>query len=82
MKGHEPHRLCIVCRKQMNKKDLIRLVNREGVVQVDRDAKMAGRGAYSCIHCIDLVKKNKNGCLNRAFRTGQRLVFKNNVTAY
>jgi len=44
----KPVRTCCSCRKKMLKDDLIRFVWRDGSVQVDREKKMDGRGAYCC----------------------------------
>ena len=44
----KPIRTCCSCKKKMLKDDLNRFVWREGVIQIDTEQKMSGRGAYSC----------------------------------
>jgi predicted RNA-binding protein YlxR (DUF448 family) len=46
---HVPQRTCVVCRKTLDKRMLVRIVNTpdEGVV-VDLTGKRNGRGAYIC----------------------------------
>ncbi|MEY4347671.1 MAG: hypothetical protein RIS43_90 [Actinomycetota bacterium] len=43
---HLPLRTCVGCRKRAALTDLIRLVVVDGVVTVDRDRKVSGRGAH------------------------------------
>jgi predicted RNA-binding protein YlxR (DUF448 family) len=45
---HIPERSCIACREKRTKRELIRLVCRAGVVEIDHKGKEAGRGAYLC----------------------------------
>jgi len=45
---HIPQRTCVACRAIKSNKDLIRLVNNAGVVEVDLTRKKPGRGAYLC----------------------------------
>ena len=45
---HIPQRTCVACRGIKANKDLIRLVNNAGVVEVDLTRKKPGRGAYLC----------------------------------
>ncbi len=52
------------------KKELVRIVrNSEGVMNVDLNGKLPGRGAYICksIECFDTAVKAKR--LERAFRS-------------
>lgn len=71
-KGHEPVRICIVCRNRQHKRALARLVITEGRVMVDERKILPGRGAYLCDNekCLDMAAHNYRNCLNRAFRTG------------
>ena len=51
-----PTRLCIGCRQQHPKKELVRIVRSpEGDFSVDHTGKKAGRGAYICNNkeCFD-----------------------------
>jgi predicted RNA-binding protein YlxR (DUF448 family) len=44
-----PQRTCVSCRKLADKQTLIRLVRTaDGSVEVDREGKKPGRGAYLC----------------------------------
>lgn len=63
-----PVRLCIACRTQKPKKELIRIVkDKEGNISLDFTGKKAGRGAYIC-DSLDCLKKCVKGkILNRAF---------------
>lgn len=65
----EKLRMCIVCREQSDKKELIRIVkNKEGQIFVDKTGKANGRGAYVCKdkECFNKLCKQKS--LNRAFK--------------
>ena len=62
-------RMCIVCRGQSDKKQLLRIVkNRESEIFVDKTGKANGRGAYICKdrQCFEKLCKTK--ALNRAFK--------------
>ncbi len=53
-----------------DKKALIRIVrSKDGVMSVDTNGKMSGRGAYicNCVECFDTAVKAKR--LERAFKT-------------
>ncbi len=70
-----PVRTCIVCRKKYPKRDLVRLVLRDGAAVVDSRQKMSGRGAYVCgSRCMEKAAMNVKGCLDRAFRLGGKPV--------
>jgi predicted RNA-binding protein YlxR (DUF448 family) len=46
---HIPQRSCIACRSKRDKRDLIRVVcNDSGFIEIDKEKKMRGRGAYLC----------------------------------
>jgi len=56
--------------------DLVRLVRRPGgVVVLDPEGNLPGRGAYVCNDesCMNALETNRR--LNRAFRTENRVVF-------
>ncbi|RMF63911.1 MAG: YlxR family protein [Calditrichaeota bacterium] len=62
MRGHQPVRTCIGCRRQRLKRDLLRIVRTPGgAVEIDADAKKPGRGAYLCydLTCFKLAVKRK-----------------------
>ena len=66
---HIPQRSCVVCKNKRDKRELIRLVNTDNVVEVDPRGKKAGRGAYLCsrFECWDTgIQK---GRLDYALRT-------------
>lgn len=63
-----PQRTCIGCNVQKNKNELIRIVmNKEGMIFVDKTGKANGRGAYICnnIECLEKTIKTKR--LERTF---------------
>ncbi len=67
---HVPVRSCIVCRRQADKSELLRIVKTDGEgFTIDPSGKKSGRGAYVCKseQCFDgLIKKR---ALNRTFKT-------------
>ncbi|MCH5153449.1 MAG: YlxR family protein [Clostridiales bacterium] len=56
-----PERMCVVCRQMKPKAELIRIVNSEDGVTVDKTGKLGGRGVYlcKCKECITKALKNK-----------------------
>lgn len=65
----KPERTCIVCNKQTEKKDLLRIVkSKEGIIEVDLTGKKNGRGAYICKNeeCLNKLIKTKK--LEKAFK--------------
>ncbi|MCM1367452.1 MAG: YlxR family protein [Roseburia sp.] len=67
---HVPLRTCVVCRRQADKSEFLRVVRKpDGEIVIDADGRTPGRGAYICRSgsCLrDAVKKR---ALNRAFKT-------------
>ena len=62
-------RMCFICRKTHDKKDMLRIVKTAiGEILIDKTGKACGRGAYICndLGCIEQVKKQK--VLNKAFK--------------
>ena len=55
-----PLRKCVACREMREKKQLLRVVCTEGVIEYDERGKKNGRGAYLC---------RDEGCLSRAIKT-------------
>ena len=51
-----PERMCVICRQMKPKNELIRIVNSDGVVVVDKTGKLNGRGVYLC-KCKDCIAK-------------------------
>jgi predicted RNA-binding protein YlxR (DUF448 family) len=67
---HIPQRTCVACRQARPKRELIRLVRTtDSGVDVDRQGKTAGRGAYLChrLECWEVGLKNHR--LDYALRT-------------
>jgi hypothetical protein len=63
-----PQRTCIGCNTQKDKKDLIRIVmNKEGIISIDRTGKANGRGAYICDNKECLEKMIKSKRLEKSF---------------
>ena len=62
-----PMRTCIVCKKSLPKKELLRVVKSGEEIFLDKTGKANGRGAYICsdVECFNKLKKGK--MLNRAF---------------
>ena len=56
-----PERMCVVCRQMKPKRELIRIVNNNGVIAIDKTGKSGGRGVYlcKCKACIDKALKGK-----------------------
>ena len=49
-KRHHPERSCLACREPRTKGELIRVVRvPNGTVEVDREGRRPGRGAYLCL---------------------------------
>ena len=66
----KPTRTCIVCRKEFEKKQLIRVVkNKDGVISVDLSGKSDGRGAYLCKNKDCARKLRKVKAFDRVFKT-------------
>ena len=58
----QPQRTCMGCNEKKDKKDFIRIVkNKENEINIDRNGKMDGRGAYICdnIECLEKLIKSK-----------------------
>ncbi|MBP3431851.1 MAG: YlxR family protein [Clostridia bacterium] len=65
----EKLRMCVVCRGQSDKKELLRIVkNKDGEIFVDKTGKANGRGAYVCKDWACYEKLCKQKSLNKAFK--------------
>ena len=63
----KPCRMCAVCCEMKNKTELLRIVlNKDGVINLDKSGKMHGRGAYICKNCTTKAEKTK--ALERSFK--------------
>lgn len=63
-------RMCMGCNTKKEKHNLIRIViNKEGIISIDKTGKLSGRGAYICdnIDCLEKVIKSKR--LEKIFNT-------------
>ncbi len=60
--------MCIACKENKPKKELIRVVKVDDTFTLDLTGKLSGRGAYICDSetCIDTCVKGK--FLNKAFK--------------
>lgn len=64
-----PERTCVVCKKVLEKKSLLRIVKTaEGEILLDPSGRKNGRGAYICKDslCFESLKKTKG--LDRSFK--------------
>lgn len=64
-----PERTCVVCKKVLEKKSLLRVVKTaEGEILLDPSGRKNGRGAYICKDslCFESLKKTKG--LDRSFK--------------
>ena len=52
--AHIPVRMCVACRTMKPQHELIRIVNSENGIMIDKSKKLFGRGAYIC-RCADCV---------------------------
>ena len=65
-----PIRTCIVCRREFEKKELLRIVKtKDGNFRADKTGKADGRGAFICRspECFNKLLKTK--FLNKVFKT-------------
>lgn len=64
-----PLRMCIVCRKMLEKKEMIRVVlTPEGEIEIDETGKKSGRGAYICTDPACIAKCSKSKAVTRNFK--------------
>ncbi len=75
---HIPTRSCVACREKKTKRELIRLVGKDGVVEIDPRGKKAGRGVYLCPFSECWEGGLKGNRLEYALRT--RLALENRQT--
>ena len=54
--------MCVACRQMKPKNQLIRIVNSDGAVVIDKTGKINGRGVYlcKCKECVTKALKSKN----------------------
>ncbi len=67
----EPQRTCVVCRSNMSKRTLHRIVRSpDGVVRYDPTGKAPGRGAYLCGRPECLAAARRRHSLERSLKAG------------
>ena len=66
--GHIPVRECILCHEKYEKSNLVRIVKNERGIELDKNQKKDGRGAYICYKCKDSENISKKRVLDRAFK--------------
>ena len=67
---HVPVRSCIVCRRQRDKAELLRIVRKpDGEIVFDVMGREPGRGAYICADGDCMATALKKRALNRAYKT-------------
>ena len=62
MQKKVPIRMCVGCRENKPKRELVRVVrDPEGEISVDLKGKKSGKGAYICLNekCLSAAKKTK-----------------------
>ncbi|OGP55112.1 MAG: hypothetical protein A2Y65_10065 [Deltaproteobacteria bacterium RBG_13_52_11] len=66
---HVPIRTCLGCGQQRQKRELVRIVIKDGALMVDEGGRVPGRGAYLC-HQADCVRflLKKKGRLSYSLR--------------
>ncbi len=67
---HIPTRTCIACRRTASKYEFLRMALVKGRPVWDYKRCLPGRGAYVCPgnECLEKVRHNIRGCIDRAFR--------------
>jgi len=69
MEKKKPERTCIVCRKKSDKSNFIKMVkNKDGQIQIEKEKKLDGRGAYICGSPECITKCIKTRALNKIFK--------------
>lgn len=67
--GEKPQRSCLGCREARDRDRLIRFVlSPQGEIVPDLDAKLPGRGAYTCVSAACLAAAVKQRQFSRAFK--------------
>lgn len=78
----KPQRSCLGCRETRDRDRLIRFVlSPQGDVVPDLDAKLPGRGAYTCIssRCLEVAVKQR--LFNRAFKSDVKVLAPDGMVA-
>ncbi len=68
-KRHIPERTCVACRAKRPKRELVRIVRTpEGIIAVDENGKLNGRGAYLCRQRVCWERALAHHSLDRALK--------------
>jgi len=62
MSPHLPERTCVGCRQKKPKAELLRVARSlAGTIDIDPEARTAGRGAYVCysVECVKKARKSR-----------------------
>lgn len=74
-KGHVPERSCIVCKRKLPKKELLRFCVKDDKIILDKLQREDGRGAYFCSECLPKIKNLKvKRKLFNALRVKEKIV--------
>jgi uncharacterized protein len=65
---HTPHRQCAGCGRRRPQTELVRVAAADGRVQIDRDRRLGGRGAYVCPDPECARRAARPGGLSRRLR--------------
>ena len=63
-----PMRTCVGCKESKPKRELIRMVNNDGKVMVDKSGKANGRGIYLCNSRDCFEKAKKKNAISRGLK--------------
>ena len=63
-----PMRMCVVCKNEFSKRDLLRIVKTENDIILDKTGKLGGRGAYICANEDCKIKLIKQKLLNKVYK--------------
>lgn len=67
MEKKTPLRMCIACRRLIDKRQLLRVVKSGDRIFLDLTGKASGRGAYICDNPDCVAKLKKQRLLNKVF---------------
>lgn len=65
---HIPLRMCVGCRQMLPQRELIRIVCKDGKIELDPEKKKFGRGAYICADKKCVQRAEKKNLLAKYFR--------------
>jgi hypothetical protein len=65
---HIPHRQCAGCNRRRPQAELVRVAAFDGRVEIDRERRLGGRGAYLCPNADCARRSARRGALARRLR--------------